>query len=241
MGSLNQDGSRKTTVNKMGRNNGGRQVFSQNRIRLSSVKNPSAIESSLNLADEQTQHLTDSTINLGARLKLINEDGISSTITEGSVVDLTSPNPPFSFPEASTLQKMIILQRLTTQAVGAASSTDVSWTTETRDDFGISAVGDGANTKVCTFTEETAGIWTGTAAARFSVTNYASLGIFLYDSSNTLKWAIDQDGTSSDIEVSGQLVVAAGDYIKIIAFSTPGCNIGGPLPYTHCTFKWEGA
>lgn len=63
MGSLNTDGTRKTTVNRIGRNNGGRTVFSQNRLELSSVKNPSAVESSLNLAAEQTASLSDSTIN----------------------------------------------------------------------------------------------------------------------------------------------------------------------------------
>ncbi len=244
MGSLNSDGSRKTSVNKMGRNLGGRTVFSQNRTELSSVKNPSAVESSNNLATESKTPLSESTINLGGRLKVVDDNGEGSTITEGGIADLTNPNPPLIIPGAEPIV-MVKVGRSNAQSI--ANSTGniyVSWDTEIIDDLGISPIGEGANVKVCTFTE--AGIWDAKAVGYWDVCTAGALyfGIQLYSSADALK----VDAISSipgAITVAARslscatLVVAPGDYVKVYVYQDKNggapLNLGASVGVLNCT------
>lgn len=152
-------------------------------------------------------------------------------------------------PVASDERKMVVVTRVTTQAIANAGSGDtaVSWTGETRDDLGISAVGAGANTKVCTFTA--AGVWDAKASIQWdaNATGIRGCTLSLYNSSNVLKWAAPQYMNATSASGAYQSVaetfrVASGDYILVEIYQSSGgsLNLGGANPYTHCTLTRMG-
>lgn len=142
---------------------------------------------------------------------------------------------------------MVVVERLSTQAVVTATGTYISYATETRDDLGISAVGAGANTKVCTFTA--AAVWDCKVGAQWdaNAVGYRSLGVELYSSGDALKWAaysaFNPTATSGVYQsISDTFRVASGDYVKVAVYQTSGGNldVGGVNPYTHVTLSRLG-
>lgn len=254
MGSLNIDGSRITSVNKIGRNNGGHIVFSQNGSELSSIKNPSAVENSLNLATESVTGLSDSSINLGGRLKLVDENGIGITITEGGIADLTNPNVIPSGQVVSVSDgpiDMVIVAATGTQSLlGSFATNEILWASKLRDNLNISTVGPGGVSKACTF--NASGIWGADTTMRFNpdALGYHIGSIRLYDSTDTLKWLVlnesISDNTSNPVylNIYGTFSVASGDYIKcIVALDGNGASVdavGSSPPFTHLTLTRKG-
>lgn len=198
-----------------------------------------------------TIQTTDGSISIAAqgagnRVNLSSEtDDVTITPAAGKAVtvdgDLTATG--YVVPKCA----MVVVERLTAQAVLNGADTYISWDTETRDDLGISAVGGGANVKVCTFAStgtwdcKVSGEWVGAAAGqRF-------MGLELYDSGNVLKWSSYDASTPASASgwysgVADTLRVVSGDHLKIWTTQTSGgtLNIGGTEHRTHCTLTRVG-
>lgn len=183
----------------------------------------------------------------GVRLKLESGDlavreGDDSGYANLKVNNLTIGGTTTGF--TPTLS-MVVVQRLTAQTIAAATGSYISWATETRDDLGISAVGAGANTKICTFTAP--GVWDSKLGMQVGVAaGYHSLGLELYDSLDALKWAgylagaLGNGANGTYMSVADTLRVASGDYLKAAVYIAAGADIGSVNPYTHCSLTLLG-
>lgn len=143
-------------------------------------------------------------------------------------IGLTSNGAPVT----SANLAMVRVTRAVAQAVLDDTSTDISWTAETRDDLGISAVGAGANVKVCTF--DAAGVWAGVCMLRFAADadGYRSVNVVRYNSADVSQNSVgvasfpSAPATSTfDISVPILAQVAAGDYLKVVVRHTAGATI----------------
>lgn len=134
--------------------------------------------------------------------------------------------------------KVVRVTRATVQSVANASITAISWTAETRDDLGISAVGAGANEKVCTFTST--GVWSGQVNLRFAADADGARTVYvvLYTSGDAPKDTAALAGFKAlgvadtvDVAVPFTLDVVSGDYLKVLVYHDAGgaLDVGGAV------------